>query len=87
MVRNIYKSYGEIVSKENITNDIEYDRDKVIIDKISINCNDYEECNYYQEKNILNMIENEKEKWYITRIYIKNDKEKEYADKLFTLLQ
>ena len=27
------------------------------------------------------------EKWYIIRIYIKNDKEKEYADKLFTLLQ
>ena len=87
MVRNIYKSYGEIVSKNTITDPIEYDRDKVIIDKISINCNDYEECNYYQEKNILNMIENEKEKWYITRIYIKNDKEKEYADKLFTLLQ
>ncbi len=83
MTRNIYKSYGEIVSKTNIHTTIDYDKEKVIIDKITIQSDSYENCKYYQEKNIINTVENERDRLYIVRIYLKNKEYEDYAEKLF----
>ena len=86
MTRNIYKSYGEIVSKTNIHTTIDYDKEKVIIDKITIQSDSYENCKYYQEKNIINTVENERDRLYIVRIYLKNKEYEDYAEKLFNSL-
>tara|TARA_B100001013_G_C24358295_1_gene343216 strand:+ start:105 stop:575 length:471 start_codon:yes stop_codon:yes gene_type:complete len=87
MTRSIYKSVGEILLITDTDIGLDHDEDKVIIDKISISYNDYEKCNYYQEKNILNTIKDEeKEKLYIVRVYSKDDKSKPDAIKLFNLL-
>ncbi len=86
MTRNIYKSYGEIVSKTNIHTTIDYDKEKVIIDKIMIQSDSYENCKYYQEKNIINTVENERDRLYIVRIYLKNKEYEDYAEKLFNSL-
>ena len=87
MTRSIYKSVGEILLITDTDIGLDHDEDKVIIDKISISYNDYEKCNYYQEKNILNTIKDEeKEKLYIVRVYSKDDKSKQNAIELFNLL-
>ena len=86
MTRNIYKFYGEIVSKTNIHTTIDYDKEKVIIDKITIQSDSYENCKYYQEKNIINTVENERDRLYIVRIYLKNKEYEDYAEKLFNSL-
>ena len=86
MTRNIYKSVGEILSTENIPH-IDYDKDKIIIDQIIIHYSDHETCKYYQEKNIINRINNHKEKMYILRVYTKEDEYKDYAKEIFELLQ
>ena len=88
MIRNIYKSIGEILlSYDKNIDSILYDRDKVIIDKVTICYNDYEDCNYYQEKNILNKVHKEgKETLYIIRVYSKNKEYNQYADGIFNSL-
>ena len=87
MSRNIYKSVGEIISKEKFIKNISYQKEKIIIDQIIINLNDYEDCNYYQKKNIINTIINEgKEKLYILRIYSKKEEYIKYGDEIFNLL-
>ena len=88
MTRNIYKSIGEILlSYDKNIDSILYDRDKVIIDKVTICYNDYEDCNYYQEKNILNKVQKEgKATLYIIRVYSKNKEYNQYADGIFNSL-
>ena len=87
MKRDIYKSVGEVFYQEDIDIPFEYDKNRVIIDKITINCNDYEECKYYQDKKVINTLkEKGKEKLYIIRIYSKEVDDNEYANKLFNLL-
>ena len=87
MTRSIYKSVGEILLITDNDIDFDHDEDKVIIDKVIISYNDYEKCNYYQEKNIINTIKDEeKEKLYIVRVYSKDDKSKQDAIELFNLL-
>ena len=87
MTRSIYKSVGEILLITDNDIDFDHDEDKVIIDKVIISYNDYEKCNYYQEKNIINTIKDEeKEKLYIVRVYSKDDKSKQNAIELFNLL-
>ena len=88
MTRNIYKSIGEILlSYDKNIDSILYDRDKVIIDKVTICYNDYEDCNYYQEKNILNKVHKEgKETLYIIRVYSKNKEYNQYADGIINSL-
>ena len=88
MTRNIYKSIGEILlSYDKNIDSILYDRDKVIIDKVTICYNDYEDCIYYQEKNILNKVHKEgKETLYIIRVYSKNKEYNQYADGIFNSL-
>ena len=87
MKRDIYKSVGEVFYQEDIDIPFEYDKDRVIIDKITINCNDYEECKYYQDKKVVSTIkEKEKEKLYIVRVYSKKNEFNEYADNIFKSL-
>ena len=87
MTRSIYKSVGEILLITDTDIDFDHDEDKVIIDKVIISYNDYEKCNYYQEKNIINTIKDEeKEKLCIVRVYSKDDKSKSGAIELFNLL-
>tara|TARA_B100000686_G_C16766248_1_gene962004 strand:- start:1846 stop:2487 length:642 start_codon:yes stop_codon:yes gene_type:complete len=91
LTRTIYKCIGEILGDEaeymDIENDYEYDKEKVIIDRIMINYNDYEERKYYQEKNIINKIQNGKEKdLYIIRVYSKENKYNDYANEIFNTL-
>ena len=61
--------------------------DEIIIDQIMISYSDHETCKYYQEKNIINRINNYKEKLYILRVYTKKDEFKDYAKEIFELLQ
>ena len=88
MARNIYKSIGEIITKEDIIPTIDTTNDNIIIDKIVINYNDYETCKYYQEKNIQNTISNSSDKLYILRIYTKGKEQKDHdeAMKIFNSL-
>ena len=88
MARNIYKSIGEIITKEDINPTIDTTNDNIIIDKIVINYNDYETCKYYQEKNIQNTIRNSSDKLYILRIYTKGKEQKDHdeAMKIFNSL-
>ena len=87
MTRSIYKSVGEVLLITDTDIDFDHDEKKVIIDKVIISYNDYEKCNYYQEKNIINTIKDEeKEKLYIVRVYSKDDKSKQDAIELFNLL-
>ena len=63
---------------------IPYEKEKIIIDQIIINLNDYEDCNYYQVKNRINTMINEgKEKLYILRIYSKKEEYINYGEKIF----
>jgi hypothetical protein len=52
-----------------------------------ISYSDHETCKYYQEKNIINRINNHKEKLYLLRVYTKKDEFKDYAKEIFELLQ
>tara|TARA_Y100000590_G_C15739679_1_gene1019796 strand:- start:3872 stop:5059 length:1188 start_codon:yes stop_codon:yes gene_type:complete len=87
MTRSIYKSVGEILLITDTDIDFDHDEKKVIIDKVIISYNDYEKCNYYQEKNIINTVEDkEEEKLCIIRVYSKDDKSKQRAIESFNLL-
>ena len=87
ITRSIYKSVGEILLITDTDIDFDHDEKKVIIDKVIISYNDYEKCNYYQEKNIINTVEDkEEEKLCIIRVYSKDDKSKQSAIESFNLL-
>jgi len=88
--RNIYKCVGEIVSGEELQISSEEEPesdlspDNIIIDNINISYYGNIECKYYQEKNIHYLegdIKNpfSKSGRYITKIYYKNDGDRQEA--------
>jgi HD superfamily phosphohydrolase len=85
--RRIYKSVGEIITDSEISLD-GYDSYKVIVDSVKISYYGKEKCTYIQERNISDKsltIENGEK--YVTSIYYKSEKDKSYAEELFSRLK
>lgn len=85
--RRIYKSVGEIITDSEISLD-GYDTVKVIVDSVKISYYGKEKCRFAQERNICDKsltIENGGK--YVTSIYYKSEKDKLYAEELFSRLK
>ena len=86
--RKIYKSVGEIYIDEKVTDiNLEYDKENIIVDLVNLS-KSKEECKFYQEKNRINTTTSRPENEHNTliRIYIKDEKYKGDAQKLFSIV-
>ena len=85
--RKIYKSVGEIYIDKKVTEiKLDYNKENIIVDIVNFSKSE-EECKFYREKNIINISSStENEGNTIIRIYIKDEKYKGEAQKLFSIV-
>tara|TARA_A100001037_G_scaffold301408_1_gene330850 strand:- start:12 stop:1193 length:1182 start_codon:yes stop_codon:yes gene_type:complete len=86
--RNIYKCVGELLIHKIYKPYLTYDKINIVVDSINISNSNEENCKYYKEEKYFSketdLINNNR---YILRIYIKDEKYRTEATKLFQILK